>query len=72
MFIGATSDQRFRAFDSRTGKELWSYELPYNITAIPMTYEGNDGRQYVAITSARGASTAPGGEGLFVFALPND
>jgi glucose dehydrogenase len=72
IFIGATGDQRFRAFDSRTGKELWSYELPYNITAIPATYEGNDGRQYVAITSARGAGTPPGGEGLFVFALPND
>jgi len=70
VFIGATSDQRFRAFDSRTGKELWSYPLPYTITAVPITYAGNDGRQYVAIVSARASQAPPGEEGLFVFALP--
>jgi quinoprotein glucose dehydrogenase len=70
VFIGATSDQRFRAFDSRTGAELWSYALPYGITAVPMSYAGNDGRQYVAIVSARASAAPPGEEGLFVFALP--
>ena len=70
VFIGATGDRRFRAFDSRTGEELWSYEVPYNITAVPMTYAGRDGRQYVAVTAARSAGGEPGGEGLFVFALP--
>jgi quinoprotein glucose dehydrogenase len=70
VFIGATSDQRFRAFDSRTGQELWAHEVPYNITALPMTYAGNDGRQYVAVTAARSGSGAPGDEGLYVFALP--
>ncbi len=74
LFIGATSDQKFRAFDSRTGRELWSSALPYNITAIPISYAGEDGRQYVAVTSARsGAGSAPpGDEGLYVFALPRD
>ena len=28
VFIGATNDQRFRAFDAKTGKELWSATLP--------------------------------------------
>lgn len=70
VFIGATGDQRFRAFDSRTGEELWSYEVPYGITAIPMTFAGNDGKQYVAVTAARAAGGPPGDEGVFVFTLP--
>jgi quinoprotein glucose dehydrogenase len=70
VFIGATGDQRFRAFDSDTGEELWSHMLPYTITAIPIAYADGDGRQYVAITAARSGSGAPGEEGLYVFALP--
>ena len=71
VFIGATSDQRFRAFDAESGAELWSHEVPYNITAVPITYLGNDGKQYVAVTAARSASNPPGDEGLYVFALPD-
>jgi quinoprotein glucose dehydrogenase len=78
VFIGATGDSRFRAFDSATGEEVWSYALPYTITAVPISYEGSDGRQYVAVTSARasgfggrGGADAPRNEGLFVFALPD-
>jgi len=71
VFIGATSDQRFRAFDVSTGQELWSWHLPHNITAVPMTYRGADGRQYVAVTAARGGDTRPGREGVYVFALNN-
>ena len=70
VFIGATSDQRFRAFDARNGDEVWSYALPYNVTAIPISYADGNGRQYVAVTAARSASGAPGDEGLYVFALP--
>jgi quinoprotein glucose dehydrogenase len=69
VFIGATSDQRFRAFDSATGEQLWSWRMPHNITAIPITYGGADGRQYVAVTAARGGPTRPGREGVYVFAL---
>ncbi len=72
VFVGATSDQLFRAFDSRTGRELWSHAVPYNITAVPISYEGNDGRQYIAVVSARAApGSVPGDEGVFVFAQPN-
>lgn len=67
VFIGATSDQYFRAFNSRTGKELWSYALPHNVTAVPISYAGNNGRQYIGVVAARGGR--PGGEGLYVFAL---
>lgn len=77
---GGTSDRRFRAFDSRTGKEVWSTTLEYSATAMPMTYQGRDGKQYVAIVAASGGG--PGGRGgkgapapvpnhgLVVFALP--
>jgi quinoprotein glucose dehydrogenase len=70
VFIGATSDSRFRAFDSRTGRELWSYVVPHNITAVPISYAGSGGRQFVAVVAARGGSR--GGEGLYVFALPGE
>jgi glucose dehydrogenase len=54
VFIGATSDNRFRAFDSKTGKEVWSVKLNYNATAIPITYQGKSGKQYVSIVAAGG------------------
>jgi len=63
-----TSDSRFRAFDSKSGKELWSTKLPYSATAVPMTYQGNNGKQYVAIVDA---GPGPGSDqALIVFALP--
>jgi quinoprotein glucose dehydrogenase len=68
VFIGATRDRRFRAFDSRTGKELWSVRHDYNATAIPMTYQGRDGKQYVAVTAA--ANGAGNNEALLVYTLP--
>jgi len=71
VFVGATQDYRFRAFDSRTGKELWSIKLDYNITAIPMTYQGKDGKQYVAVVAASGRSQgASSTESLLTFKLP--
>jgi len=68
VFIGATRDRRFRAFDSKTGKELWSIRLDYNITAVPMTYQGKNGKQYVAVVAATNGSG--NNEALLVFALP--
>lgn len=70
VFIGATSDQRFRAFDAYDGEELWSHRLPYNITAVPITYADEAGRQYVAVTAARSGDGEPGDEGVYVFARP--
>jgi len=68
FFIGATSDSRFRAFDSKTGKELWVTKLAHTATAIPITYRAKNGKQYVAIVAASGGPTA--GRGVVVFALP--
>jgi quinoprotein glucose dehydrogenase len=57
LFIGATADERFRAFDARTGKELWTTKMSASGVAGPMTYVGKHGRQYVVI-AAGGPGTA--------------
>jgi glucose dehydrogenase len=61
VFIGATPDNRFRAVDSKTGKELWVTDLGKNANANPMTYQGKSGKQYVAIVAV---------DSVYVFALP--
>jgi quinoprotein glucose dehydrogenase len=48
VFVGATNDARFRAFDSATGRELWSVQLADPVNANPMTYAARNGKQYVA------------------------
>jgi quinoprotein glucose dehydrogenase len=68
VFITATNDRKLRAFDSKTGKELWAATLDMNSTAVPMTYQGKNGKQYVAVTVANG--TAGPNQRLVVFALP--
>jgi glucose dehydrogenase len=75
VFIGATNDRRFRAFDSRTGKELWVTKLAMSAHAVPITFQGKNGKQYVAVVAAgsRADLDDPGPaneEALTVFALP--
>ncbi len=72
VFLGATNDGRFRAFDAKTGKELWAVRLDYAANAIPITYQGKDGKQYVAVMSGGGPSmgAAPNNQSLIVFSLP--
>jgi len=55
VFVGGTLDKLFRAFDSETGKELWSYKLPYIGSAPPTIYEVN-GEQYIVIPATGGFS----------------
>jgi quinoprotein glucose dehydrogenase len=61
LFIGASQDKMFRAFESKTGKELWSTELAANAGATPVTYLGKNGKQYVGIVT---------GSQLVTFSLP--
>jgi quinoprotein glucose dehydrogenase len=72
VFIGATDDSRFRAFDAKTGKELWTVKLGGAAHATPSTYLGKDGRQYVVITSTGGGFfDAPlTDDSITAFALP--
>ncbi len=56
LFIGTSSDRKFRAYDADTGRVLWSYDLPAATEGVPAVYSVG-GKQYVAI--------AVGGNGLF-------
>ena len=73
VFIGATNDSRFRAFESRTGKLLWETTLEASGHSSPITYRGRDQRQYIAIMAAGGGGFLGGGlsNTLIAFALPD-
>lgn len=49
LFIGATYDSRFHVFESKTGRLLWEKKLMAQAQANPITYEGKNGKQYVAV-----------------------
>lgn len=51
VFVGATNDKRFRAFDAETGEQLWEAQLGNSANANPMSYRGRSGEQYVAINA---------------------
>ncbi|WP_161815061.1 outer membrane protein assembly factor BamB family protein [Steroidobacter agaridevorans] len=53
-FVGATDDSRFRAFETQTGREIWTYKLPASAEATPITYAGEGGKQFVAVTATGG------------------
>jgi quinoprotein glucose dehydrogenase len=61
LFVASTDDNRFRAFETKTGKELWTARLERRGNANPMTYQGRNGKQYVAIVAV---------DTLVVYALP--
>lgn len=71
VFIAATTDGYFRAFDARNGAELWKTKLSVPGHAIPSTYMGKDGRQYVAITVGGGGFLrSPQSDEVVAFRLP--
>ena len=72
VFIAATDDSRFRAFDARNGQEVWTVKLAATAHATPSTYLGKDGRQYVVIASTGGGFLeAPVvDDSITAFALP--
>jgi quinoprotein glucose dehydrogenase len=61
LFVASTDDNRFRAFEAKSGKQLWMTKLERRGNANPMTYQGRNGKQYVAIVAT---------DTLLVFALP--
>ena len=71
IFIGSTDDKRLRAFETRTGKELWTFKLPASLYGTPLTYRGRSGKQYVAAVTTGGfwGETA-GADDVTAFALP--
>ena len=71
-FVGATDDFRFRAFATATGDKLWEVKLKASVTATPVTYQGSDGRQFVAAANTGGSQTGSvvTNDELIAFALP--
>ena len=61
LFVAATDDNRIRALDSRSGKELWMTRLDRRGNANPITYATRDGKQYVAVVAT---------DTLLTFTLP--
>ena len=70
-FVGATDDERFRAFDTKTGRELWTVKLPASAESTPITYADAQGHQYVAVvaTGGLGIGARLGADALIVFSL---
>jgi len=69
VFIGASKDESFRAFDKSTGELLWETKLPAGGYATPSVYEAN-GRQYVVIACGGGKMNTKSGVTYVAFALP--
>ena len=70
VFIGASLDRYFRAFDTSNGRELWKAPLAAGGKATPMTYLGADGRQYVVIAAGGDGKAWGWSDEIVAFALP--
>jgi quinoprotein glucose dehydrogenase len=69
VFIGATKDENFRAFDKSTGKILWTYHLPFGGFATPSVFEVA-GKQYVVVACGGGGRVgSPSGDAYVAFTL---
>ena len=80
LVFGGDAAGRFRAFDQESGEVLWEINLGSPVSGFPISY-AVDGRQYIAVSTGRAATTASflqltpelrpsNGNNLFVFALP--
>lgn len=69
VFVAASLDDRFRAFDTDSGKMLWEVKLPAGGQATPMTYS-IDGRQYLVIAAGGYKGDSTRGDYLIAYALP--
>ena len=57
LVFGAGRDNQIRAWDSDTGRQLWSARFGGNFVGSPVMYE-MDGRQYLLVPAA---ASSPGG-----------
>jgi quinoprotein glucose dehydrogenase len=69
IFIGATKDEKFRAFDRSNGRVLWESSLPAGGYATPATFAVN-GKQFVVIAAGGGKMGTRSGDAYVAFALP--
>jgi quinoprotein glucose dehydrogenase len=69
IFIAASRDEQFRAFDKETGKVLWTASLPAAGYASASTYSVN-GKQFIVIACGGGKLNTKSGDKYVAFALP--
>jgi len=70
LFIAATYDQKLRAFETKTGKLVWEYQLPAGGFATPMTYMV-EGKQFIVIAAGGVRYKLPSGGKYIAFSLPD-
>ncbi len=70
VFIGATTDKFFRAFDADSGEEIWRTRIPFTANATPMTYRLRPGGKQYVVIAAGGHGWSEPGDALLAFALP--
>ena len=69
LFIAATKDGMFRAFDKKTGKLLWETTLPFAAFSTPATYAVN-GKQFIVLSCGGTKLGTPKGNMYVAYALP--
>ncbi len=70
-FLSGSMDDYVRAYDVSTGRQLWQSRLPAGGQATPMTYTGDDGRQYLLVVAGgHGSTHTKPGDAVIAYALP--
>jgi quinoprotein glucose dehydrogenase len=70
VFIGATTDKYFRAFDAHSGELLWSPRIPYTANSTPLTYRLNERSRQFVVVAAGGHGWSEPGDAVIAYALP--
>ncbi|UAK24777.1 outer membrane protein assembly factor BamB family protein [Sphingomonas nostoxanthinifaciens] len=72
-FVGATDDERFRAFETATGKEVWTTKLDAAAASTPIVYGGAGGHEFVAVVATGGSQniTRLDGDEVIAWSLPD-
>ncbi len=69
LFISATKDGYFRAFNKHTGELLWEVELPAAAFMTPSMYKVN-GKQFIVVACGGEKLGTPPGNSIVAFSLP--
>jgi quinoprotein glucose dehydrogenase len=70
-FLSGTLDNYVRGYELASGRELWRARLPAGGQATPMSYQGDDGRQYLLVVAGgHGSLGTLAGDHVIAYALP--
>ncbi len=69
-FLSGTMDYYIRAYDLKTGAEIWRDRLPAGGQATPSTYLGADGKQYlIVVAGGHGSTNTKAGDSIIAYRL---